>query len=86
MEATVWLQPDDSAVQAQQGDVILTPAGSVVRVAEVDAEGTLNVRAEVAPELLPGLPEAAAGGQRIDDEALLRVVRGVITAERERGG
>lgn len=86
MEATVWLQADDSAGEAQQGDVVLVPAGSVVRVAEVDAEGSLNVRAEVAPELLPDLPAAGAGPQRIDDEVLLRAIRGVLTAERERGG
>lgn len=86
MEPGVWLQPDGSAGQAQQGDVVLTPAGAVVRVAEVDAEGALNVRAEVAPQLLPGLPEPSGAGQRIDDEALLRAVRGVISAERERGG
>lgn len=86
MEAAVWLQADDGPGEAQQGDVVLTPAGSVVRVAEVDAEGALNVRAEVAPQLLPGLPQPGSSAQRIEDEALLRAVRGVISAERERGG
>lgn len=86
MESSVWLQPEDSPGQASQGDVVLTPAGSVVRVAEVDARGALQVRAEVAPELLPGLPAAGDGPQRIEDEALLRAIRGVLTAERERGG
>lgn len=86
MEAAVWLQPDDSVGEARQGDVVLTPAGSVVRVAEVDAQGALNVRAEVAPQLLPGLPQVGSSAERIEDEALLRAVRGVMAAERERGG
>lgn len=85
MAATVWVQPEDGPGEAQPGDVVLTPAGSVVRVAEVDARGALTVRAEVARGLLPALPDAP-GPQRIDDEALLRAVRGVIAAARERGG
>lgn len=86
MGANVWLQSGDAAVEAGAGDVVLTPAGSVIKVAEVDAQGALNVRAEVDPRLLPGLPETAAEPQRVEDEALLRAVTGVLSAERERGG
>lgn len=86
MEANVWLQADETPGDAQQGDIVLKPVGDLVQVAEVDADGALQVHDEVATSLLPGLPEAGAQPQRISDEALLRAVRGVVTAERERGG
>lgn len=86
MEATVWLQSEGTPADAQEGDIVLKPTGDLVQVAEVDAEGALQVHGEVATSLLPGLPESGAQPQRISDEALLRAVRGVVTAERERGG
>jgi len=70
---------------AGQGDVVLVPAGNVVRVGEVLADGTTAWRAEVSPELLPGLPQTDEP-REIDDEQTLRAVRGVLSAERERGG
>ena len=86
MEANVWLQGDGTPGEAQQGDIVLTPVGDLVQVAEVGADGALQVHDEVATSLLPGLPDAGAQPQQISDEALLRAVRGVVTAERERGG
>ncbi len=87
MDATVWFQAsDDAGGDFSPGDIVLTPRSDVVQVAEVGGDGDLAVRAEVAPTLLPGLPEGGSGVQQVADEELLRAVRGVITAERERGG
>lgn len=85
--ATLWLKSSEDATgEVAEGDIVLTPQGDLVQVAEVSADGSLDVRAEVAPSLLPHLPEGSQGLQPVDDEALLTAARGVIAAERERGG
>ena len=85
--ATLWLKSSEDATgDVAEGDIVLTPTGDVVQVAEVTASGDLDLCAEVAPSLLPHLPEGSQGLQPVDDEQLLTAARGIISAERERGG
>ena len=86
MDTTVWVQGDEGRTNAASGDVVVIPAGDVVKVGDVLDDGTLAWRAEVAPDLLPGLPSAGAGPRRVEDAELLRAIHGVLTAERNRGG
>lgn len=86
MDATVWLQSGENAGNAGIGDVVVVPTGSVVKVGDVLDDGTLAWRAEVAPDLLPGLPSASEEPQRLEDEELLRALDGVLSAEHNRGG
>ncbi len=86
MGTTVWVQGDEERTSAASGDVVAVPAGDVVKVAEVLDAGTLAWRAEVAPDLLPGLPSFVGEPQRVEDAELLRAIDGVLAAERNRGG
>lgn len=86
MDSTVWVQGDEQRTNAASGDVVVVPAGDVVKVGDVLDDGSLAWRAEVAPDLLPGLPSASEEPQRLEDEGLLRAIDGVLTAERNRGG
>ena len=86
MDTTVWVQDDEERTNAASGDVVVVPTGDVVKVGNVLEDGTLAWRAEVAPDLLPGLPTASAGPQRVEDAELLRAIDGVLAAERNRGG
>ena len=85
--STLWLKSSEDATgEVAEGDIVLTPRDDVVQIDEVDSSGNLETCAEVAPSLLPHLPEGTQGLQPVDDEALLTAVRGIIAAERERGG
>ena len=86
MDVTVWVQSGEDAGRAQTGDVVVVPGGSAVKIGEVLDDGTLAWRAEVAPDLLPGLPSSIDQPQRAEDAELLRAVDGVLAAERNRGG
>lgn len=86
MGRTVWVQGDDERTNAASGDVVAVPAGEVVKVAVVLDDGTLAWRAEVAPDLLPGLPSSVDRPRRVEDAELLRAIDGVLAAERNRGG
>lgn len=86
MDATVWVQNGEDAGKAATGDVVVVPAGSVIKVGDVLDDGTVTWRAEVTPDLLPGLPAAADEPQRVSDTEVLRAIDGVLTAERNRGG
>lgn len=86
MDMTVWAQADEERTKAASGDVVVVPAGDVVKVGDVLDDGTLAWRAEVAPDLLPGLPSSVDQPRRIDDPELLRAIDGVLAAERNRGG
>ena len=85
MGPTVWVQDDDQRTNAASGDVVVVPAGEVIKVGDVLEDGTLAWRVEVTPDLLPGLPSAQRGPQRITDAELLRAIDGVLAAERNRG-
>lgn len=85
MDAKVWVSGSEQPAQAQTGDTVVAPAGDVVKVGEVLDGGDIAWRAEVAADLLPGLDQAAADAP-LEDEELLRAVRGVLTAENNRGG
>lgn len=84
MSSSVWVAATGQVAGAAHGDIVVTPDGDLVRVAEVAGDGTVTPRAEVKADLLPHLP-AGEEPQRVEDEALLRALLGVLEAERDRG-
>ncbi len=80
----VWLcSGDEVPLDAVPGDAVLQRRGDLVAVAVLGEDGSPGAASDVSPDLLPGFLQSPAG--RVDDEALLRAVRGVLTAERDRG-
>ena len=84
MDNRVWLQGQDMVDGGSDGDVVLIPEGDMVRIAEV-SDGQLTDCAEVDASLLPGLPSPTSEAQQITDERIVQAVRGVLTAENDRG-
>ena len=84
--ATVWIVPagTDSAPGAGEGDYLVRPDGDRFEVGSVaDACTWLG---SLSADLLPALPEVDAPQEGPDQERLLTAVRGLESAEANRGG
>lgn len=91
--ATVWVAKDGEegvVAQARSGDYVLAPAGDLVRLGKVDDTRSVHWFATVDASLLPEGSLQGRGEDPLsppDDQArLLLAVRGVETAQDERGG
>lgn len=84
--ATVFLVPagTDTAPDAQSGDYLLRPDGDRYEVGRVD--GSCTWVGTLAASLLPELPQVDAAQEAPEQERTLTAVRGLETAETNRGG
>ncbi len=83
--ATVWIVPagTDSAPEAGSGDHLLRRAGDLYEVGRL--EGGCTWVGSVSAGLLPDLPDVDGPTRAPDQEAALRAVLGVESAEDARG-
>ena len=84
---TVWLVPSgsDSADSAQSGDYLQRPSSDgLYEVGKVD--GSCTWVGSLSADLLPSLPQVDGPQEGPEQERLLIAVRGLESAETDRGG